>query len=136
MKLAIFPLLFVLMTTTTVLAGPATDVKQVALNQEFEIKIGERVSVEGLKLSFEAVTEDSRCPVDVTCVWAGNAKVILKLSRLRRRASQLKLNTGLEPRHLPFDGYDVKLVGISPSRKKAERIKRGDYVARLIVTRK
>ena len=135
MKLAIFPLLFVLMTTT-VLAGPATDVKQVALDQEFDIKAGERVSVEGLKLSFEAVTEDSRCPVDVTCVWAGNAKVILKLSGLKRRPAQLKLNTGLEPRHLLYDGYDVKLIGISPPRKKAERIKRGDYVARLVVTRK
>jgi hypothetical protein len=135
MKLAIFPLLFV-MTATTVLAGPATDVKQVPLNQEFEIKVGEKVLVEGLRLSFEAVTEDSRCPVDVTCVWAGNAKVLLKLSRLRRRPAQLKLNTGLEPRHLPYDGFDVKLIGISPSRKKAERIKRGDYVARLVVTRK
>jgi hypothetical protein len=135
MKLAIFPLLFVLMATT-VLAGPATDVKQVALNQEFELKVGERVSVEGLKINFEMVTEDSRCPVDVTCVWAGNAKVLLKLSRLRRGAAQLKLNTGLEPRHLLYDGYDLKLIGISPPRKRAERIKRGDYVARLVVTRK
>lgn len=133
MKLAIFPLLFVL---ATVWAQPSTDVKQVALNQEFEIKVGERVSVEGLKINFETVAEDSRCPVDVTCVWAGNAKVILKLSKTRKRAAQLKLNTGLEPRHLLYDGYDVKLVGISPSRKKAEKIKKSDYVARLVVTRK
>jgi hypothetical protein len=134
MKLAIFPLLFVL--TTAVLAEPATDVKQVALNQEFEIKVGQRVSVEGLKIDFEAVTEDSRCPVDVTCVWAGNAKVILKLRKMGRRPAQLKLNTGLEPKHQPYDGYDVKLAGISPPRKKGEKIKRGDYVARLVVTRK
>ncbi|MDT5061815.1 MAG: hypothetical protein QOH63_2274 [Acidobacteriota bacterium] len=134
MKLAIFPLLFVL--TTTVLAQPATDVKQVALNQEFEIKVGERVSVEGLKISFGAVAEDSRCPVDVKCVWTGNAKIILTLSKRGRRPARLNLNTGLEPKHQLYDGYDVKLVGISPSRKKDEKINRGDYVATLVVSRK
>jgi hypothetical protein len=134
MKLAIFPLLFVL--TTTALAQPVSDVKQVALNQEFEIKVGQRVSAEGLKIGFGTVAEDSRCPVDVTCVWAGNAKVILKLSKTGRRPAQINLNTGLEPKHKLYDGYDVKLVKLSPQRKKGEKIKRGDYVATLIVTRK
>jgi hypothetical protein len=134
MKLAIFTLLFVL--TTTVLAQPVSDVKQVALNQEFEIKVGERVSVEGLKISFETVAEDSRCPVDVTCVWAGNAKVILKLSKTGRRPARINLNTGLEPKQKLYYGYDIKLVKLSPRSKKGEKIKMGDYVATLVVTRK
>ena len=136
MKLAILPLLFVLTTAAAVLAQPAPDVKQAALNQEFELKAGEKVSVEGLKIDFEMVAEDSRCPVDVTCVWAGNAKVVLKVSKRGRRASGFTLNTGLEPRHKLYYGYDVKLVSLNPHLKKGEKIKKGDYVARLVVTRK
>jgi hypothetical protein len=133
MKLAILSLLLVF---TTALAQASSDVKQNASNQEVEVKIGERVSVEGLKISFERVAEDSRCPQDVTCVWAGNAKVVLKLSKTGRRAAQATLNTGLEPKHKLYYGYDVKLVSLSPSRMKGEKIKRGDYVATVVVTRK
>jgi hypothetical protein len=135
MKLAILPLLFIL---TTAWVQPASDLKQVALGQEFEIKVGERVLVEnaGLKLSFEAVTEDSRCPEGVTCVWAGNAKVALKVSKTRRRVAHIKLNTGIEPRHKLYHSYDVKLVSLNPPRKKDSKVKQGDYVATLVVSRK
>lgn len=34
---------------------------------------------EGLHLRFVRVTEDSRCPTGVTCVWAGRARVELEL---------------------------------------------------------
>jgi hypothetical protein len=132
MKLAILSILLVF---TTALAQPV-DAKKVALNQEFEIKVGETVSVEGLKISFGTVAEDSRCPEGVKCVWAGNAKVILKLSKGRRRASQINLNTGIEPKHNLYYGYDIKLVKLNPYPKMNERIKGSDYVATLVVSRK
>jgi hypothetical protein len=133
MKLAILSLLLIF---TSALALPASDIKQVALNQEFEIKVGERVSVEGLKISFEMVKEDSRCPADVTCVWAGNAKVLLKFSKAGRGAANVLLNTGLEPKGKLYYGYNVKLVSLNPHLKKGEKIKGSDYVATLVVTRK
>jgi hypothetical protein len=133
MKLAILSLLLVF---TAALAQASSDVKQVALNQEFEIKVGEKVSVQGLKISFETVAEDSRCPQGVECVWAGNAKVILKVSKAGRRTARINLNTGLEPKHKLYYGYDIKLVSLNPYPKKGEKIKGSDYVATLIVTRK
>ena len=42
-----------------------------SLNQIFELD-------SGIQFSVLAVTEDSRCPSDVTCIWAGTAKIILK----------------------------------------------------------
>jgi hypothetical protein len=133
MKLAILSLLLVF---TTALSQASSDVKQVASNQEFEIKVGERVSVEGLKLSFTAVAEDSRCPKGVDCIWAGNGKIILKVSKAGRRASSINLNTGIEPKHKLYYGYDIKLVSLNPYPQKGEKIKRGDYVATLVVNRK
>jgi hypothetical protein len=133
MKLAILSLLLVF---TTALSQASSDVKQVASNQEFEIKVGEKVSVEGLKLSFTAVAEDSRCPKGVDCIWAGNGKIILKVSKAGRRASSINLNTGIEPKHKLYYGYDIKLVSLNPYPQKGEKIKRGDYVATLVVNRK
>jgi hypothetical protein len=134
MKAALVLILFLF---APALAGPARDdVKRVVLNQEFEIKVGEEVLVgkADLKVSFEAVTNDSRCPVDVTCVWAGNAKVALKLSRAGRRTARVELNTGMEPKQKLYYGYKVRLVKLEP--KKNKNLKEGDYVATVVVSRK
>lgn len=133
MKSAILSLLLFF---TTALAQPASDAKQVALNQEFEIKVGQKVSVEGLRLSFTTVAEDSRCPQGVECIWAGNGKVVLKVSKAGKHSANINLNTGIEPKHKLYDGYDIKLVSLNPYPQKGEKIKRGDYVATVVVTRK
>lgn len=56
---------------------------QVPLNEEFCLTIGQRASVTGedLAVSFEEMTEDSRCPSDVTCVWAGSVSCVVELTR-------------------------------------------------------
>lgn len=135
MKSAILSLLFLL---TTVWPQPASDVKRVALSQEFEIKVGETVSIEnkGLQISFRTVAEDSRCPEGMGCVWQGNAKIVLTLSQAGRRPANINLNTTLEPKHKLYDGYDLKLVRLNPYPKKDVRIEKGDYVATLVVSKK
>ena len=84
----ILPFLFVLMTVN---APPATertsDDRTAALGQEFEIEIGENIWVanELLKINFQRVAEDSRCPEGVACVWQGNGKIVLQVMKARRR---------------------------------------------------
>ena len=131
-----FSLLFIF--TTIVWPQPLSGGKEVALNQEFEIKVGERVSIkeEGLKVSFASVAEDSRCPEGVQCIWAGNVKIVLRLSKTGRRAAAMRLNTNLEPTQDDYRGYDVKLVSVNPHPKKDVRIKKKEYVATLIVSKK
>ena len=135
MASAIFSLLLIF---TTAWAQPVIGGKEVALNQEFEVKVGERVSIkkEGLKITFASVAEDSRCPEGVTCVWAGNAKIVLRLSKSGRRAATMRLNTGLEPKQDDYRGYDVKLVSLNPYPKEGVGNKKRKYVATLIVSRK
>jgi hypothetical protein len=115
--------------------GHPTEAK---LNKEFEIQVGKSVSIrnEGMKISFSNVAEDSRCPEGVACVWAGNGKVVLKLSKAGKRSATMSLNTGLDPKHDIYRGYDVKLVSLNPYPKKNVGIKKEEYVARLVVSRK
>lgn len=132
---AIFSILFIFATAP---AEHATVTKEAALGQEFEVRLGSRVSIEheGLTVAFSSLLEDSRCPQGVTCVWAGNGKVLLRLSKAGKRAALMRLNTGLDPKQDAYRGYDVKLVNLSPYPKKDIRIKKRDYVATLIVTKK
>lgn len=59
----------------------------VPFGRPFDVKIGEEVQLpDDVVLAFMAVPNDSRCPVDVTCVWAGEAAVH---GQLRRGAAPL-----------------------------------------------
>ena len=136
MTSAILSFLFLFTTATT--AQPVERIKEAALDKEFEIRIGEQVSIEneGLRISFSHVAEDSRCPEGVQCIWAGNGKIVLRVSKARKGAASMRLNTGLEPRQDAYRGYDVKLVSLNPYPKEGMPIKRKQYVATLIVSKK
>ena len=44
-----------------------------------EIALGGSAVVDGVAVAFESVAEDSRCPTNAVCVWAGQAVVGLTL---------------------------------------------------------
>src|SRR6478609_2841381 len=50
--------------------------------QAFALPLGKTAAVKGsdVRLTFKDVRTDSRCPVDVQCVWAGEAKIGLVIS--------------------------------------------------------
>jgi len=107
------------------------------LGSEFELHVGERVNLHRTKLSikFGNVLEDSRCPSDVTCVWAGNARLQLAVSN-GRASKMLRLNSNTAaplPADSTFAGYSVKLVNLRPYPLSKQPIARGSYVVRLIV---
>ncbi|HYJ45315.1 MAG TPA: hypothetical protein VEV81_01790 [Pyrinomonadaceae bacterium] len=137
MRSALLPLLFIMALAVT--ARPAGVVDGPALNQNFDLRVGQTVSIEGtrLKVGFQSVVEDSRCPEDVTCVWAGNAKISLSVNKVGRPrgATVINLNSGLNPKHISYQGYDIKLVGVKPPRNSKTKIGQGDYVITLIVTK-
>ena len=122
---------------TSLLPQPMGAGGEARLDKEFKIKVGETVSIrkESLKISFSSVSEDSRCPEGVTCVWAGNGKIVLRLTKSRKRSATMSLNTTLDPKHDDYQGYDVKLVSLDPYPKKGATIKKKEYVATLIVSR-
>src|SRR5213595_3393904 len=64
------------------------------LSREVKLNVGQKLTVPetSLRITFTAVENDSRCPADVTCVWAGNAAVKLELSGLGK-AKSVTLNT-------------------------------------------
>ncbi|HEX8493949.1 MAG TPA: hypothetical protein VF658_13975 [Pyrinomonadaceae bacterium] len=118
-------------------AEPPRKLKRASLGREFKLRVGERVVIKeaGLNITFSAVAEDSRCPEGVNCIWAGNGRIVVKVSKGRKRAD-VQLNTGVEPRQGRFSEYDIKLVALNPyPHKDTIPIKRGVYVATLVVNK-
>ena len=89
------------------------------------IQIGEqKVTTTGkITVNFIEVMEDSRCPANVNCIWAGNARVKISLKRGRSSAKTFELNSTLDPRVIVFDCYEISFGGLTP--RPGEEAERG-----------
>ncbi len=107
--------------------------KIVPLNQQFALQVNEeaRIPDEGLALLLRPVNEDSRCPEGAVCVAAGNAKVLVDITKTDQPTATIELNTN------PLDGpadrtylaYTVKLISLSSSSNP------NNYIASLSITK-
>ena len=117
-------------------AVPRNNAPQVKIGQEFPVKVGQQIVVgDDLRLKFAAVPEDSRCPSDVNCVWAGNAVVTVELTE-GQCTTTLRLNTHQNPQspeNAKAGPYRVKLVKLDPYPRSTQKISAGDYTATLVV---
>jgi hypothetical protein len=106
------------------------------LGEEFDLRVNETAYIADTRLSVQvvAVPEDSRCPTDVVCVWAGNARVSLAL-REGANTEGGDVNSTLEPRILTRLGYGVELVDVRPAPISGQAIPREGYVIRLVARR-
>ena len=106
------------------------------LGEEFDLRLNQTAYIASTPLSIEAdaVPEDSRCPTDVVCAWAGNARVSLTL-RAGTTANGGDVNSTLQPRAISRLGYTVELVDVRPPRLSTQGIPAEAYVVRLIARR-
>jgi len=108
----------------------------VTVDQRFTLSVGETASVEGrsLKLRFEGVTADSRCPADAVCIQGGDAVVKVRASGDGGSAS-LELHTGDSSRaSVTYGGVRVELVELQPYPFSGRTIAQSEYRATLLVS--
>lgn len=111
----------------------ATD-RRAALGEDFRLPRGESAEVDGLSIRFAQVVEDSRCPLGVQCVRAGEAKIQLALRAGGQRRTAVLATEGAQPREADFAGYEVRLVTLDPPRRRNDPAPA--YVATLRVRRR
>jgi hypothetical protein len=108
----------------------------VALGEEFALHAGgtARIASDGLTVGFERIVEDSRCPADTTCVWAGDAVVRVEIRRSQSERATLDLHTQSNaPREGRFRQYRVRLVRVAPVRQSSSEIPPDQYVVTLVI---
>ena len=89
-----------------------------------------RSKLSGLTVKFVSVTEDSRCPVGTNCVWAGNAKISVRVSK-NGHTRTVDLNTNVRDNAVIVEGYSIKLIRLTPEPRSNVRINRNGYQATL-----
>ena len=111
-----------------------------AVNEEFTLAPGQTAAVTGtsLRLTFEAVRDDSRCPTDVNCIWEGDATVVLKVKDGTDEATR-ELHThqgGTGSNEAPAGEHTITLVKLDPAPVSTRSIEASAYRATLRVSRR
>ena len=118
-------------------AGCATVDTAVVANPgaEFNLALGQAAALSGTgyRITFDRVTEDSRCPIDVVCVWAGDAKIQLTIARSTAPADVRILGLSPPNGETDSDGVRIRFVSLAPAPRQSEPSAKRKYVARLVV---
>lgn len=127
-------LAFCLLTTTGCLSESATAPRG-PVNAEVTLAPGETASIEGagLRLRFEGVTGDSRCPADAVCVLGGDAIVRIVVNPgSGERGYDLHTGSMAPVQH---EDLTIALVRLEPYPFSSRTIRPEEYRATLRVTR-
>lgn len=129
MKLSIFLLAIVILLGCSRHGEVITTQPNAKLDEPFQLKVGQTASfADGFTVTFVSVPNDSRCPIGVSCVWAGNATVILKSGD-----GIDTLNT-ISPSPILRGQYTIKMDSLTPYPVYRNTIPPSAYVVALVVS--
>jgi len=103
----------------------------------FELPVGKTAALNGngTRITFKQVKEDSRCPSDVTCVWAGDARIELTISRNGSSDDTKILSLSPANSEARSGDLQIRFVGLTPVPRQADGNAPRAYVAQLVVNR-
>jgi hypothetical protein len=104
-----------------------------AMNIQFKLIIGETLNLaDGGAVTFDGVTEDSRCPTEVECFWSGQIVIALTVTTSEGQSEQISL-TLVQDKSDPVtvDDYTITLHAVDPYPKQPGEIDPAAYVASL-----
>ncbi len=120
--------------------GPVAVPIIAGFDNTFQLKFDQTavIELENLSIKFTNVTEDSRCPENVECVWQGQAKIKVEVKKNNEELGEFNL-TSLkghdELARKDINSYEIKLLKVGPPRKDRELVL-SDYVITLLITQK
>ena len=118
----------ILLTTVSVSFAESQDM---ASGDPIMIKLHQTISFENLNVTFSGI-DDSRCPVDVTCVWEGRASVTFNVyDKIQHQTIILTTN---EIQSQNVGSYEIVLIDVLPYPVSTTDISE-DYVATIIISK-
>ncbi len=109
------------------------------LDDQIKLMINQNLTIEseGLSIKLLKVTEDSRCPSDVTCIWAGQVGVLVNVSQNGKDLGNINLILGPDKglAEKKIDGYLIRLVEVAPYPISTKKIEPSDYIITIIISK-
>jgi hypothetical protein len=88
-----------------------------------------------ISIMLDSVTQDSRCPTGVVCIWEGNAKARL-IFTADNNTTKFSLNTAATfRRDTTIAGFKIELLALKPYPEYLHPIKQEDYIAEIRITK-
>ena len=118
-------------------ASTRLPIARARLGEDFRLAVKQIAVIRGepLTVRFASVVEDSRCPANVQCIRAGEARVEIGVQQAGMEPALDTLSTAPPgPQHAAYGAYDVTLVGVAPEPRT--NVPAPAYVATLRVTRR
>jgi hypothetical protein len=108
------------------------------LGVPFQLAVNETVHVAGSSLSvtFFNVTEDSRCPADAVCIWAGQVTVMVGVRENSTDLGRFNLTLGdnASAALQNVSSYSIRLTEVQPYPLASQPTSPSDYIATLVVS--
>jgi len=118
--------------------GGGSGTVQSRLSEEFSLFRGQRASIAGenLEIRFQEVTEDSRCPSNVTCIWAGRVTCMVELKQAGSSYRMALTESGLTSEYSKetYEGYELAFH-VTPYPVAGQKIAKDEYRLHLIVSK-
>jgi hypothetical protein len=110
----------------------ATAAFEASLDAPIQLAPGQSavLSAEQLEVQFTGIATDSRCPNDVTCVWAGEVVAQLAIGK-DGKTTQHEVR---ETQSTTVDGLTVTVLQVLPARSSSQPIAKADYRVTLKIT--
>jgi hypothetical protein len=108
-----------------------------SMNLQFKLAIGETLTLaDGGLITFERVSEDSRCPTEVDCFWSGQIVIDLTITTPEGQSEHVSL-TLIQDKSDPatVGAYTITLIAVDPYPKQPGDVDPASYVASLQVVK-
>jgi hypothetical protein len=118
-------------------SGGPTQPDRVPTGKPFELKVGETaLTTDDVRIKFDIVRSDSRCPIDAVCVRAGEAVIAITVGRVGEVPEGRELDTTPAKSSTTFLNYTITLSSLQPFPRSDRQTQPGDYIGTFIVQAK
>jgi hypothetical protein len=104
---------------------------------QIQLKVNQTIESDNIKIKFLNVTEDSRCPTGVTCIWEGQVKIAVNIIKNDKNLGNFVLTSRSGQPDMAiqtFDGRSIQVVKVNPYPTSGRKISLSDYVATFIMS--
>ena len=102
------------------------------LNEPFTLKVNEATVLENIRFTLLSISEDSRCPLNVQCIFEGRIKAKIKITKNNSNFFQEIISNN---QNNIFEDYNIKIEKTEPAPTSGLKINQSDYEVTFKVTK-
>lgn len=119
--------LFIFFSSAVLVAQEQDSAFVDVVNFRGDLNTGEVFSMDNTSLTFLEVISDSRCPRQVTCIWPGEAKVLVGITQNGKYTEKEIVISGTGTPFLDIQNFDIDVFKLTPYPETAKKIAPAEY---------